>query len=240
MPGVSLARILYVDDEEFWRTFIKNQLRDHHVDAVGSLQEAVDLLQSTQAYDVALVDLNLHDNGDGEGGELLKLLLLRYPETKRIAVTGSPPEGAVTRLITRYGIQELIIKGEFRLPDLRQAVEEAIAAKPDELPQALRLIRWTLRQRFRDWQRLQSDRIKEERSKAEEYLSHVTGIRGQTRKEAEEAVVRARLRDAQFREVTTRLRGIVTNINSDADFDAALAAQEDAEEQFSDDQGLGN
>jgi CheY-like chemotaxis protein len=228
-----LARILCVDDEEFWREFIKKQLLDHDVDAVGTFQKAVDLLQSKPAYAVALVDFNLHDAGDGEGGELLELLLFGYPETKRIAVTSSPPGGAVTRLITDYGLEDLIIKGEFRLPDLRQAVQKAIAARPGELPQTLRLKRWMLQQRSRDWQRIQSDRIAEKLTAAEKHLSDVIRIPGEARKQAEDVVVSTRLRQARFREVCTRVREIVMSIKSEADFDAALTAQENAEEQFS-------
>lgn len=123
-----MARILYVEDDEFWREYIRRQLRDHHVDTVGSVQEAVEWLSSGPAYDVALVDLNLHDDGDGEGGELLDLLSLQYPATARIIVTGSPPAGSIQQgIITRYNVEELIIKSDLRLPDLRGAVEQAIA-----------------------------------------------------------------------------------------------------------------
>jgi CheY-like chemotaxis protein len=231
-----LARILHVDDNEFWRRIIKRLLRNHYIDAAASFEEAVDLLQSQEAYSVALVDFNLHEAGDdGEGGELLELLFFGYPETKRIAVTSSPPGGAVTRLITVYGLEELIIKSKFSAPGLRRAVEEAITARPTGLSRELRLNKWDLRDRFRDWQFKQSDRIKKELRAAEEHLSNVRGLRGQARQDAEDAVVNIRVRQERFREVAERLRHIVSTINSEADFDAALIEQENAEEQFSDD-----
>jgi len=209
------------------------------VDGVRTFQEAVDLLQSKPAYAVALVDLNLRGDDDGEGGGLLELLRSGYPETKRIAVTGTPPGGAITRLIAGYGLEDLIIKGKFRIPDLRHAVQEAIAARPGELSQSLRLNRWMLQQRSRDWQRIQSDRVEREVTAAEKHLSDVIevrgGPRGEARKEAEEAVLSARRRAERLSEVSTRLREIVMNIKSEADFDVALTAQEEAEEQFRDD-----
>jgi CheY-like chemotaxis protein len=232
-----LARILYVDDEEVWLEVITKQLRDHHVDAVRSYEEALDKLQSGQAYDVALVDLNLRTDDDGEGGELLDMLLHRYPATKRIAVTGKPLGGAVLRrIITRYGIEELIVKRDVLLPDLRRTVEEAITGeKPGERPQSLRLNRSNLQQRFREWQGYQSDRLENKLRAAEDHLSHVTGIRGQIRQQAIEAADRARERLTRFREASARLREIVMDVNSQVDFDAALTEQERAEEEFSDD-----
>jgi len=231
-----LARILYVDDEKDWRDYITRQLRDHHVDAVDSVQAAVDLLDSGAPYAVALVDLNLHDNGDGEGGELLDLLCLRYPATKRVVVTGSPPGGDIgKRILTAYDAEALIIKGNLQLPDLRRVVEEAIAVSPGELPQSLRLNRWIVRQRFRDWHRAQSDRLDDALRAAEKHLSDTSKLGAQTRQQAEEALVSARMRKAQFREVSTRLREVVFGINTEADLDAALEALEDAEDQFSED-----
>jgi CheY-like chemotaxis protein len=231
-----LARILYVDDEKFWRDYITRQLRDHHVDAVDSLQAAVDLLDSEPPYAVALVDLNLHGDGDGEGGELLDLLCLRYPATKRVVVTGSPPGGDIwKRILTAYEAEALIIKGSLQLPDLRRVVEEAIAAQPGDLPKSLRLNRWILRQRFRDWHRMQSDRLEGELNAAEGHLSNAIKLGAQTRKNAEEAVVAARVRKTQFRELSTRLRTVVFTINTEADFDTAIEALENAEDQFGED-----
>jgi CheY-like chemotaxis protein len=227
---------LYVDDEEFWRAYITRQLRDHHVDAVDSFQAAVDLLDSEPAYAVALVDLNLRDNGDGEGGELLDLLALRYPATKRVVVTGNPPGGDIgKRILEPYDAKALIIKGTLQLPDLRRVVEEAIAVQPAELPQSLRLNRWILRQRFRDWHRMQSDRLDEELRAAEEHLADALKLGAQTRQRAEEAVVSARQRKERFRELSVRLREAVFSIGSEADLDAALEALEKAEDHFSED-----
>lgn len=230
-----MARILYVDDDGDWRKIITRLLRNHEVNAVSSADEAMDLL-SKASYAVALVDLNLRNDHDGEGGDLLEYLLLQHTETKRIAVTGAPPGGAMKRLIAQYGIEELIIKDrEFSAPGLRRAVEEAIAAKPIELSRELRLNRWALRDRFRDWQRMQSDRITRDLSAAEDHRSKLKGMRGQAWQDAEDAIVSIRVRQRLFHASAERLREIVNNINSEADFDAALTALENAEEHFGDD-----
>jgi CheY-like chemotaxis protein len=233
-----LARILYVDDEEFWRDYITRNLRGHHVDVADSLPAAIDLLESGLPYAVALVDLNLHDDGDSEGGELLDLLCLQYPETKRVVVTGSPPGGDIgKRILEPYDARALIIKAKLQLPDLRRVVEEAIAVQPGALPHELRLNRWNLRQRFRDWHRIQSERLDQELRAAEGYLENAGKLagRGETRQQAQEAVVSARQRRAGFRELSARLREEIFSINSEADLDAALESLEKAEDQFSED-----
>lgn len=126
-----MARILHVDDDELWRQLIKTRLGDHHIDSAESLQQAIDLLQYESPYDVALVDLNLAGDNDLQGGDLLDLMRIRYPHTRRILVTGSPPAGSVRKnLYERYDVDEIIIKRDMSLPDLRRVVEEAVARTP--------------------------------------------------------------------------------------------------------------
>jgi CheY-like chemotaxis protein len=123
-----LARILHVDDDESWRQLIKSRLGDHQVDSAESLQEAISLLQASKPYDVALIDLNLATDSDRQGGDLLDLMRIRYPTTRRILVTGSPPAGSVRKNVyERYDVDEIIIKSQLDMPDLRRVVEEAIA-----------------------------------------------------------------------------------------------------------------
>jgi CheY-like chemotaxis protein len=122
-----------------WRDLIKSRLGDHHVDSAESLQEAISLLQAKPTYDVALVDLNLATDSDLQGGELLDLIRIRYPSTYRVLVTGSPPGGSVRRtMFERYGVEEIIIKTQLDVPDLRRVIEEAIAQGPGESSQNLR------------------------------------------------------------------------------------------------------
>jgi CheY-like chemotaxis protein len=126
-----------VDDDEEWRQLIKSRLGDHHVDSAKSLQEAISLLQAGPPYDVALVDLNLATDSDRQGGDLLDLMRIRYPSTFRVLVTGSPPAGSVRKnVFERYGVEEIIIKSNLDMPDLRRVVEEAIIQKSAEAPES--------------------------------------------------------------------------------------------------------
>ena len=228
-----MARILYVDDEKFWRGYIKRQLRGHEVHVADSFQAAVDLLKSGDPYAVALVDFNLHGDGDGEGGELLDLLCLRYPGTRRIVVTGSPPAGDVgKRIIEAYDPRAFIIKGNLKIPDLLRVVEEAIDAAPGTLSHELRVDSSNVGQRFLDWDRIQSDRLDQELRAAEEHQERVAKLGRPNRQKAEEAVDRARQRRAGFGELSARLREMVFSIKSEADLEAALDSLGQAEQQF--------
>jgi CheY-like chemotaxis protein len=234
---VGLARILCVDDEEFWRTLVKERLQDHHVDAVDSLPAAIALLDSKPAYDVALVDLNLEAHSAAQGGDLLELLRRRYPATKRIVFTGSLPGGGVRRKIfEQYDVEELIMKKDFELPDLRRAVEEAIEAGTGELPQWMRLNRSTARQRFRDWHRLVAIRLREERRDAEARLADASTASPQSLQLGQQAVARARNTEGRFRERYAELRTVFDDINTQEDLNTALDALERAEEEFGDDE----
>jgi CheY-like chemotaxis protein len=137
-----LARILHVDDDEIWRELIRRRLGDHHIDSARSLQEAIGLLQTESEYDVALVDLNLMTDSDGEGGELLDLMKIRYPLIRRILVTGNPPGGPMRKnMFDRYDVVDILIKSGMNLSDLRRVVEEAIAqgsTGPSQPPEARR------------------------------------------------------------------------------------------------------
>ncbi len=119
-----------MDDDESWRKIIKRRLGDHHIDSAESLQQAIAFLQTESPYDVALVDLNLATDSDGQGGDLLDLMKIRYPSTRRILVTASPPAGSVKKnLIDPYDVYEVIIKRDMDLRHLRGVVEAAIAAE---------------------------------------------------------------------------------------------------------------
>jgi CheY-like chemotaxis protein len=225
-----LARILHVDDDESWRRLIKSRLGDHYVDSAESLQEAINLLQHEPEYDVALVDLNLAGDSDRQGGELLDLMRIRYPATRRILVTGSPPAGSVRKnVFDRYDVEEIIIKSTTDMPDLRRVVEEAVAQGSGRLSQSLRLSRSALRQRFREWERTQSDRLMAEMRMAEERMERAGGP---SRTRTEVAAGALAQRQAEFRLACDRLHGLLENIDSEEQLNAALAAFRAAEEHF--------
>jgi CheY-like chemotaxis protein len=147
-----VASILYVDDDPFWTEILRKALHDHTVDVAASLQEAVDRLQwaRNQPYDLALVDLNLVGGNDGLGGEVLDAIRLRYPSTRRVVITGSPPSGSVKyNIFDRYGVQEVILKAQAGyLPDLRRVVEHTLATQATDLPPHVLEMQSELRERL--------------------------------------------------------------------------------------------
>ncbi|MGH3615541.1 MAG: response regulator [Pseudonocardia sp.] len=146
-----MSRILYVDDDPFWTNILRKALRDHDVNVAASLQEALDSLQLARSnpYDLALVDLNLISNSDQLGGEILDAIRSRYPSTRRVVITGSPPSGSVRRnILDRYGVQEIILKAQGYLPDLRRVVEDALSLDPDDVPTDVQRLRSDLRDRL--------------------------------------------------------------------------------------------
>lgn len=194
------------------------------------------MLESGSAYTVALVDLNLESDSDAQGGELLDLLRSRYPQTKRIVITGNPPAGSIRKQVfERYDVEEVIIKRDLDLPDLRRAVEEAARAGEDELPQSLRLNRSTIRQRFRDWQRIIRERLRDTRREAEAHFSEASRVSQASRQLAQSAIDKARERERQFREICDGLRPILDNINTESDLNTAIEALDRAEDHFGND-----
>lgn len=228
-----MARILHVEDDPKWRDLIRTRLRDHHVDSAQSQVEALDYLQSRAPYDLALVDLNLTTDSDLGGGDVLDLLRENYPATRRIVVTGSPPAGSVrANVFGRFHVEEIIIKGEFDTPDLRRAVEEALARPPSGLPWSLRLRRSELRQRCRDWQRRESGVLRDKIRIAEEHVYDAARVSEQTRRRAENAVAAAKATKVAFEEDANRVRAMLNGVGSAEDLARAAEALDAAEERF--------
>jgi CheY-like chemotaxis protein len=236
-----VARILHVEDKLIWLDIIKTRLKDHHVDSADSLERAIDYLQSGAPYDLALVDLNLSDDSDQRGGEVLDLLREVYPGTRRVVITGSPPVGPVRATVfERYDVEEIIIKGQFDAPGLRRVVEEALARTPSGLSVEFRLKRSELRQRYRDWRRRISDEIRHEARKAEEHKFDATSE--QTQLKAEMVIGAVKLKRLAFDEDSNKIRELLDNIRSAEQFVVAADALGAAEDRFSpvfDDEDLG-
>lgn len=129
-------RILVVDDDENWRGLIGRLFSEHLVERAATFDEAAKHVEpGGLTYDVAIVDLNLitpEDNvrGDMLGGEILLRLRRNYPSTLRIALTGSPPKGALIKnLVRKYQVYDFFMKGHMDLSDLRDLVLESPAAQ---------------------------------------------------------------------------------------------------------------
>jgi CheY-like chemotaxis protein len=184
-----MSRILHVEDEDTWRNFVKRALADHHIDSAASTEEALRFLQGGAPYHLALVDLSLIRPGDLLGGEILDLLRARYPTTRRIVVTGNPPGGPLrANIFERYEVEEIIIKGQLTLPDLRRVVENALDQTKWGAPHQVKLHRSELRQRFRDWRRGQASLMTEKIRDAEEYARNAEKLSGQAGRRAQDAL----------------------------------------------------
>jgi CheY-like chemotaxis protein len=119
--------LLYVEDTEAYMTIAREALPDYRVVCVDTLGKAINALVHDGPFALVLVDPNLTDLEEGDGLEVLEYLRERMPEVPRVVVTGSRFAGAITRnLGERYGVFEILIKGDYTLPDLRSTVDRAV------------------------------------------------------------------------------------------------------------------
>lgn len=125
--GDSRPALLYVEDTEAYMTIAREALPDYRVVCVDTLGKAMDALVRGGPFALVLVDPNLTDLEEGDGLEVLEYLRERMPEVPRVVVTGSRFAGAITKnLGERYGVFEILIKGDYTLPDLRSTVDSAV------------------------------------------------------------------------------------------------------------------
>jgi CheY-like chemotaxis protein len=149
-----MARILYVEDSAEWIKIVLRALAGHEVDYAHSASEAIRLIEDGAPYDLALVDLHLRADADALGGDVLVLLDRVAPSTRRILITGSPPVGDLRRnVFDRYGVDEMILKGELTLPDLRAVVAQALESREPrgDITDELRFRKSELGHRYRSW-----------------------------------------------------------------------------------------
>lgn len=228
-----MSRILHVEDENIWRDFVKKALADHHLDSAASYDEALRYLQGSAPYDLALVDLDLINPGDLLGGEILDLLRTRYTLTRRIVVTGSPPSGSLrANIFERYEVEEIIIKGQFALPDLRRVVEGALDQSMCDVPQDVKLRKSELRQRFRDWQRSHASLMNDKIREAEEYLRNAEKLHGQSGRRAQEALSAVQTQRDLFRSDCSAIEDLLDGVVSMRDIFNVLEELERIEAKY--------
>ncbi len=186
---MTLARILHVEDNPEWIGVVQRALPDYQLDSAGTYGDALALIRSNPPYDLALVDLSLERDDDGLGGEILDLLKLEYPSTHRVVVTGRPPIGSVrANIYDRYGADEILIKGQLNLPDLRRVISKCLTESLDELPQAVGVRKAMLTQRYRDWRDHVEATVQERLVMAQEYARNAGKLHGQAIRRAQDQV----------------------------------------------------
>jgi DNA-binding NarL/FixJ family response regulator len=150
-----MARILVVENDQFWLGQICGSLPEHDVDRARDYQEAVSLLQQ-KTFDIAIVDLNLLDTperyaDDNLGGRILKLLKSDYPATCRIALTGHTPS-RVMDIVLEYGVADLLLKENMMLNAVGTVVQDALEGRSAELPPGVRASRMSVQDSLNRWQ----------------------------------------------------------------------------------------
>jgi len=105
-------KILVVDDEEGIRDMCKRALEwaGYLVDVCQNAQEALELLDKEEDYELVLTDLNLPGLN---GLELISEVKEKYPRCKTLLMTGTLPGHNIdTRDYLRkpFGLTELVLK----------------------------------------------------------------------------------------------------------------------------------
>jgi len=118
-----LIRTLVVDDEERIRYFLSKTLErvDHVVATASSGEEALDLLRDN-AFDVAIVDLNL--GGRVDGLKVLEAIRWRWPGMAVVILTAHGSlESAMAAI--REGVDGYLLKPA-KPEEVREAVQQAL------------------------------------------------------------------------------------------------------------------
>jgi CheY-like chemotaxis protein len=124
------ARILYIEDDPTFVGIVKDALPEFEIVSVTRLGDAMQVLASSEEFAALLVDINLTDLEDGSGYEILEFARERRPHLPKAVVTGSRLQGSIrANILDRYGVSDVLIKGDFNLPDLRVAVRELVSGE---------------------------------------------------------------------------------------------------------------
>jgi DNA-binding NarL/FixJ family response regulator len=151
-----MAKILHVENELYWRDNVVRVLRrDHEVDSVGSYEDAIELLDAAEShpYDLVIVDLNLVDENDRLGLDLLDHLRAVRRADRIIVMTGSLPPGPMLNgIVLRYLVDEVILKARQGPMELRGTVERVLSAGRDRVrPHQISVARGSIADQFESW-----------------------------------------------------------------------------------------
>ena len=107
-----MSRVLLLEDNDRFARAVQRVLRGHEVKHVKTVDAAIDELDRGEV-DCALIDLNLTDEDDYSGYELLSYILRNRSDLPRAVVTGSRLKGAISKnILLRYGVSDIVIKGD--------------------------------------------------------------------------------------------------------------------------------
>lgn len=122
-PGASAGRVLVVDDEPSILSSVRRLLRQHGYDVLiaNSGREGLEVLER-ERVDVVLSDMRMPEM---DGAQFLEQVFARWPETKRILLTGYAEVSATIAAINRGKIWRYIAK-PWDDNDLVLTVQQAI------------------------------------------------------------------------------------------------------------------
>lgn len=208
-----MARILYRQENGDGHS-TRRALGGHLVDSLAPGDDASELLSKGPPYDLALVSISLSSDQDREAGELLDLLVARYPDTRRVALTGWPPRAHQTAgIFDRYLVDEIIVQADLDARQLRRAVENTLLIDQGRLPSAAKIERSRLRQEVRDSKRVLGAELRDQIVGMEEYLRATFRVHGQGRR-VEQDIERARARLLEFESAFDRIGATVDRVSS--------------------------
>lgn len=228
-----MARILHVENEPDWIDITREALADHHhVDSASTYSEALGFIRGSATYDLALVDLNLLRWDDGQGKEILDVLRNECPSTRRIVVTGKLPAGSLREnIFDRYGVEEIIIKGEMTLPDLQRAVGTALNNSESVTPD-VKLRKSEALHRYRTWRTNQGQVIDDRVRDAREYVHNAGRLHGQSGRRAQEQLDNILRERESFLDRCVSLEDALSNARTMEELMAALEQLDLAVEYF--------
>ncbi|MFI6345669.1 response regulator [Streptomyces sp. NPDC050560] len=127
-----MADVLLLEDNGHFARAVRRALTGHRVTHVRTVQDAMTRLEAG-GFDCALIDLNLTDQDDYSGYEVLSFLMRTRPELPRAVVTGSRLKGSIYKnILLRYGVADVVIKGDverrgYGTTDIVETVEALLA-----------------------------------------------------------------------------------------------------------------
>ncbi len=119
-----MSKILVIDDEEIVREATATMLRQagHFVSEAGNGEEALQVLQDGQRFDLIVTDLVMPGK---EGLETIQSIRKSYPELRLIAMSGAMSSSTYLRAASALGAT-VVLQKPFRRIELLDAVKKAL------------------------------------------------------------------------------------------------------------------
>jgi CheY-like chemotaxis protein len=217
-----MIKILLVDDNKDILGSIKRTLPRYDVDDVQSYEEALGRLQASVPYDVAIVDLNLTEEGtDKLGEDLLDILQKEYSLILRIALTGETPS-AVQEFLERFKLADLLLKQNLDLGKVREVVRRVVTRAGQDMPVQLRSDRGERWGQFSKWRDERTRGLKGRAQALDKDLQDF-GLASARGRQAANELARVRAQQAALEQDCSAMAVKLANVRNEADLATATA-----------------